>query len=36
MAATVALTSGLGLRQLLAAQPDGPKRLLDLERVIRE
>ena len=33
MASTVALISGLGLPQLLAAQPDGTKRLLDHERV---
>ncbi len=33
MASTVALISGLGLPQLLAAQPDGTKRLLDQERV---
>lgn len=31
MAATVALISGLGLRQLLTAQPDDAKRLLILK-----
>ena len=36
LAATVALISGLGLRQLLAASRTARKRLLDLERVTRE
>ena len=36
MAATVALISGLGLRRMLATQPDGAKQPLDRERVTLE